>query len=396
MKSEYPNLSWLFQSNSTIKKDIFRRYGSKVEFLTDLNNLIGELRESGCRNMIERASEVNELERDFNPFLAEFHMAEYLCKLGNSIRFLPLELVKTEFPNTSPDIECENENIRFFVEVTYVKNSDSTMLIIEDLRDILKNYPYCVSIRFKEQLSLPRLPYQEKTIQGELIKKSMDQFRLKLPEISGALPYQVNTDEIVFTIYPSNSNEGYPGFFTSSCEIPIDAIVDYIHHRLTEKAGKWCRFPPKFQDVPYILALHCDDNSIDNIEMEELLYGRIIALGIQSSDDLEFMHQQIIMRDRQWENINSNKASLISFWAEIESASNQGWEDLLREKRLIPNDYQYLNTPGIYLTDPMMKNVSGVLFKIHNNFYFYPNPFSDPGIIDPDIIKDLRIPKERL
>ncbi|HDQ07810.1 MAG TPA: hypothetical protein ENN44_03395 [Methanoculleus sp.] len=387
MESNYPHLCWIFEKNLDLKEELFEKFSKNSEYLEYLDDLASKLDGLDCLNVQEKIAEINDIERDFSPFCCELEVASYFAERGNKIQLL----LNGYFKKKSPDILCENKKISSYIEVTSISNSSSTLLIIDELRQFLKKYPYCVLIDFDEVLSIPRLKYDEKRIQNELVERSLASFKEKIPEEIQEYPYFIETESIKFRILPANSKEGYPGIFNSGCKVPSDEILEYITYRLVEKAKKRESFPKKHQDFIYIVALVCDDKSIDSIDMQDLLYGNICGYPLIDCGDPKFKAQEEFIRT-EWEKIIQNKSERIPKWKEIDSASLLGWNDLLIKYHLIPHDYHYLYEEGIYLASLEMKHVSGVLFvRKGKEAIFYPNPFCYSEINDPNICSDLNI-----
>jgi len=388
MESIYPHLCWIFENNLDLKEKFSEKFSKSSEYLENLDDLVSKLDGLECLNLQEKIAEINDIERDFFPFCCELEVALYFAERGNKTQLL----LNGYFEKKSPDILCENNKVTAYIEVTSISNSDSTLLIIEELRQFLKKYPYCVLIDFDEVLSIPRLKYDEKVIQNELVERSLASFKEKIPDEIQEFPYVIETECIKFRIFPANSKEGYPGIFNSGCKVPSDEIQKYITYRLVEKAKKRGSFPKKHLNNPYIVALVSDDNYIDSIDMQDLIYGKICGYGIIDRGDLELNAQMEFIRKNEWEKIIQNKSEMIPKWKEIDSASSQGWNDLLIKYHLIPHDYHYLYEEGIYHANPEMKHVSGVLFiRKGIEAIFYPNPFCYSEINNPNVSFDLNI-----
>ncbi|KXB05807.1 hypothetical protein AKJ52_03015 [candidate division MSBL1 archaeon SCGC-AAA382C18] len=76
----------------------------------------------------------------------------------------------------------------------------------------------------------------------------------------------------------------------------------------------------------------------------------------------------------------------------VKEASKKGWKQLLLKHRLIPNGRSYVNPEkqGIYISRNVMKNVSGVIGSYPTSgFDFFPNPFAEDQINDPNFMNYL-------
>jgi hypothetical protein len=178
---------------------------------------------------------------------------------------------------------------------------------------------------------------------------------------------------------------GYPRYILWDCiEVPTDILCDYIKGRLIEKAIKRDSFKDDNRKFTYIIALDFHESSIDEIDITKLLYGHTNHLASNAFGLPEAEYTK--WKSDMWDSIN-NKTRNNASWTLIEQAKNRGWETLLIEKSLIPNDYSYVDEEGIFISEKEMKNVSGVLFRDKwNNITFHPNPFCDIEINDPRIL----------
>ena len=164
-------------------------------------------------------------------------------------------------------------------------------------------------------------------------------------------------------------------------EVLTEILCDDIKGRLIEKAIKRNSFENEHRKVNYIIALDCHEPSIDVIDINKLLYG---LTGHLASNTFGLSEAHYIKwKSETWDSIN-DKIRNNESWIKIEQAKNRGWEPLLIEKCLIPNDYSYVEDEGIFISNEEMKNVSGVLFRDKwNNITFHPNPFCHIEINDP-------------
>lgn len=388
MNEQYPNLSWALTDNLCLKTIICEEYKHNSHYLSDLNKLISELISYKCEGIQEKLKDVKTLNK-FSSTLSELELALLIAK-NKEINELKL-LSDDYLPSKSPDILFRDEVFTSYVEVTRVnENPYITDIILSRLSKILKFHPYRVDVSLNTELSIPKMKRTERHIQKDLVEKSLDMFEEIFQEKLANNTFQtpsdvIDTKSLIFTVERTNSGKGYPRFISSDCiEVPMDVLCDYIKKRLIEKAIKRNSFVDEHRNVCYIIALHWDEPSIDEIDITKLLYGHTnhLASNIMGLSEADYTKWKADM----WNSINNNIRNSAS-WIIIEQAKNRGWEALLIEKCLIPNEYSYVDNEGIFLSEKEMKNVSGVLLRNKwNKITFHPNPFCDIEINDPRIL----------
>lgn len=134
---------------------------------------------------------------------------------------------------------------------------------------------------------------------------------------------------------------------------------------MIEKAKKRDDWEKEYLNYPYIIAFDCEEWSIDDITINGLLYGQRAEIASPIEKYKEW-------KEKEWKSIINDKENKIPKWKEIEKARKDGWEKLLTKEGLVPTDYTYLIKEGIFLSEPKMKNVSGVMFRKYNKVFYFP------------------------
>ena len=380
MTNVYPNLTWALSLNPKLQEMFFEEYNSNASYLSQLEELILELKSLKCKGIQEEIKDVSDLYK-FNSIVSELEIAQILAKNGTEATLLPDDY----FQSKSPDILCENDIINSYIEVTRLSGNDYLLNpIITYLKDFLKNNPYRIDVTLKKNLSIPKVNGSERGQQEQLVELSLKEFedKFKISTLS-EFPFEIDTTDITFKIYETNSGNGYTGIITLELvTIPSKTLCEYVKDRLIKKAIKRNYFEDIHRTYPYILAFDCDEWSIDASDINRLLYGVITVIASTPNQ----------WRENEWNKIITDKERNIPKWNEIDTASKNGWGDLLNEKCLIPNNYSYLSEEGIFLSEQLMKNVCGVLFRDKlDNVSFYPNPFCSIEINYYDLQQRLRL-----
>ncbi|PAV13078.1 hypothetical protein ASJ81_18825 [Methanosarcina spelaei] len=388
----YPNLSWALTNNYRLNNILSEQYIDNPHCLSYLDNLISELLSYNCKGIQDKLKDASDLNK-FISTLSELQITLILAK-NEEIGELKL-LHDNYFLKESPDILFRNRNFTFYVEVRRIyANPYIVDTILDHLQEFLKGYPFCVNIFLGTELSIPKMRGTERIAQKDLVKESLrifeEEFKEKIASDMLTSSFVIETNYIKFTVEKTKSGKGYPGFITSDLiEVPTDILCTYITERLVEKAAKRDSFNSEHRKIYYIVAFDCHEPSIDAIDMNELLYGHmsyISELNITGSSEEDYAKNRL----DYWNFLNNNIKNSAS-WRIIEQAKNRGWEKLLTEKCLIPNDYSYIDDEGIFISETKMKNVSGVLFRgTRNEIAFYPNPFCDTEINNPKILNFMK------
>ena len=377
MTNPFENLFSLLDNNPELRDTFLRKFQGKNEYLSILDNLVSFFIPAHRDMLIVKIKETNSLKK-FNSLMSELNAAKIFAQKGCEINLLSDDY----FKNASPDILCKCSNFSFYVEVTQLSDSEPTLKIIEELRELLRDKPFVARVVFNHLLSPPCFSGAERYGQDQILEKSMDQFRKELKSLTPEpQDHEIITDGIKFSLSYSGRIPGIVGSFSSSYKFPEDLFEKYATYRLLEKAKKRESFEGSERNYPYILTFASENISIDDIDFKDLLYGCTLEIFVFQSEDAEMVRQSTILRDKDWEDILNNKNKHIPKWQEIEAAANCGWNDFLTRIHYIPNNYTYLTKEGLFLSEPLMKNVSGILLiRKSTEPHFYPNPFCEPEI----------------
>jgi hypothetical protein len=377
MTSRFENLFNLLNYNPELRDMFLQKFQEKNEYLSILDNLVSFFIHSHRDMLIVKIKETNSLKK-FNSLISELNTAKIFVQKGCSINFLSDDY----FENASPDILCRCSDFSFYVEVTQLSDSEPTLKIIEELRELLRDRPFVARIEFTDFLSQPCFSGAERREQDKILENSMAQFRKDLKSLSPeSQDHEIITEGIKFSLTYTGKRPGIVGSFSSSYMFPEDLFEKYATYRLLEKAEKRESFKGSEKNYPYILAFASEIISIDEIDFKDLLYGCTTEIFAIQSNDPEEVLQSTILRDNDWQKIIGEKSKHIPRWQEIEAAANSGWNDFLTRIHYIPINFIYLTKEGLFLSEPLMKNVSGILLiRKSTEYHFYLNPFCEQVI----------------
>jgi len=385
MNKPFPDLIGLLDQNPALSKIVLEKFKKNPTYLSYLNKLISELRRLQCQNLTEKIKEPNDLERFFS-FTAEITTAKILADHGAKITFLTTD--SFEKFSQSPDILGKFSGVPFFFEVNRLKDSHIIQYILDELNEYLQNLPYLVRCHCNVKLSEPVFLREERENQDIIAKRSVAQFKDQIGCIKGENTlFEIKTEGINYSVNHSGTARGYAYFTQEAWIFPDEKFEKYVSDRLLKKACKRSDFKGKDRLIPFILVFLSDDCSIDETDFDDLLYGKIMQYGTEESNLLGASQSD---REEGWKDILKDKRKIIPKLCEIESASHFGWKEFLEKRHLIPNNFMYLHKEGLFLSNPLMKNVSGVmLITKSNSAFFYPNPFCYSEINNTEILKIL-------
>jgi hypothetical protein len=364
----YSDLLWAINGTRTLPPNLTCREYAIFSFINEKINL---LRCSGCQGIQDKFKKFDHDKA--TTYLAELIVAEYFLNRGHRVTLLGSNC----FSRESPDMLVKTSDGEIFVEVAYMSSSDPISILFDNLRKITERYPYVVNFSFNNNVSMPHHDWNARNQQMNNLNPSVKQFETALEHNNfGTLPHHGETASFSYDIIERDpSGKGCPLILTSSCSTSLNFSWAYLTLRLQKKAKKRLTFPANKQKIPYLVALVCDEPGISSGELGYLLFGSTTHYDCFSfpSIPVEVREKQ---KNKRWNEILT-ELSARSTWAEIQCARENGWEDLLARKYLLPHDYCYVDKPGLFFTDSLLSQVSGLLFcRCSGNCELFPNPFS--------------------
>lgn len=361
----FSNLKWALASNQHNLVDmLFEAYRDNHDYLAYLDELVCFLRRHKCENIRKKLENVGNLFW-FQSVCSELEIARALIERGKSVTFLPDDYGDMVSP---PDLIAKNDQIEAYVEVKRIIEDEASNTILDFLRKFLRkySYPYIVDLEMNDTMSIPVTRWQDIDKKEKLAKKALKELESHITKIDPQrLPTEIKTSAGRFKVYTSPSGKGHPGVFrTPVIKIPTDKLVEKIRHDVITKAKKRDRWSNEHRVKYYLVA----------IDFEQIFYH---------TDDLD-----IALIGNTTTYLPPLPMPKTPETHELKTAIERGWEDFLREKYVLPRDRTSLdfNKRGIFFTEPVVRNVSGVLGKFRKALYFVPNPFAFAEINDPRLV----------
>lgn len=363
--SRFPNLDWALSRNPHVKTALSTLYAARPKYLAELDGLINELRKGKCQKIQEKMNDANDLQK-FESTLAELKIGRYLLRHGKSIVFLPDNYMPGMSP---PDILVNDASGQYLVEVKLLTEDDiCTEIILEGLRSFLttSKFNVLVDIELDKELSTPKTTYAERRAKEKLAKATLQEFQNKFNKINfSKLPAKVTTQGATFAVKTSPVKRSMVEAMRTRVILLPAELREKLKRDICTKASKRNSWKGADLLIPFIIAVYTEQWGIDIDDAKDVLFGERCTIA------------------------GSTPMPKIVIQPVIQHAARRGWQAYLQAEYLLPHKRTYLvwNKRGIYFTEPVTENVSGVIVGDESSsFSFIPNPFCDAQINNPNII----------
>ena len=239
-----------------------------------------------------------------------------------------------------------------YIEVARFNEDDLLTILLDELRQFLRSKatPYLVDVDIPDMLSVPVTGYHSMQERKDTANRIMKEFETKF---SSPPPAQIVAGNVTFTISNSSTGTCGPGLVNSAAiEVPSHLYISRIRYLVTSKAIKRESWTGDNLKKRYVIAIDTEQSYLDEEDVAQAVLGARVT-------------------DPIWP------------LPEVADAAKKGWVTYLEKEHLITKDRTYLASRGVFLSDPLCKNVSGVIVRKSSNVWFY--PFSADEINDPTI-----------
>jgi hypothetical protein len=358
----YPNLIWAFKCNKKLLRQLSQAYANNKRFFPYLENLIQGLRKNCCSNIQKKIKDADNIPKFFS-VLSELKIAHLLTSHGKKVKLLPDNYLSGK----SPDLIARDSEWEPYIEVKRLTEDEASNILLEELRKFLNTLSINVrvDVKLKHKLSMPTTTRKRRQVKLKRARSAIATFKRKISRINlSKLPITIDVREAIFEVHSSQSKSFVGAIDTSLVTVPTNMLIKKIRRDVADKAAKrlsWKRREPRRL---YIVAIDCDQPWIDEDDVEEALIGHKVAV-----------HRNVPL------------PSLKPIWG-VKRSIKKGWKTYLMKKSIIPNSRTYVDPgkKGAFLSERVMKNVSGVLVRFTNgSFIFMPNPFAYDEINDPKL-----------
>jgi len=343
------NIDWALQGNPYIKTALLAKYPCGHTYWNYLDELILDLRNAGCNGIQEKIADVDSFKK-FESARSELEISRLLSDRGKQVELLS-DSYLAGIP--SPDLLVTDSNGQAYVEVTRFNEDAFVSIVLDELRQFLKNQstPYQVDVRIPDELSLPGIGYRSMREKKDKANVVMERFKLEFSSASTPPP-QIIAEDVTFSISKSNRSRGGPGLIDSAViVVPSHQYVSRIRFLVTWKAAKRESWTDHHLKKWYIIAIDTEQTFLEEDDAIEAVLGHRITEHIIP------LH-------------------------EVQEAAKKGWSPFLERYHLIPKDRTYLASKGVFLSDPICRNVSALILRKNQDVWFIPNPFAADDIND--------------
>jgi len=342
------NIAWALQMNPRITTLLLAKYPYGHTYWDYLDDLVSNLLDAKCKGIQEKFADVDSSNK-FESTRSELEIAKLLCTVGKQVELIP----DSYLVGPSPDLLVTDSNGQAYVEVTRFNEDELVAIIVEELRQFLKHQsiPYRVDVSIPDELSLPATGYRSMQAKKDTAKTVMEKFKQEFPS-SGTPPSEITAEEVTFSISKSTQGQGGPGIINSALiVVPSHQYVDRIRYLVTWKARKRESWTGDHLKKWYVIAI---DTEHVYLEEEDVI--------------------QAVLGHRVTEHIIPLQ--------EVQEAAKKSWGPFLEKIHLISEDRTYFGSRGVFLSDPICKNVSGLIVRKDQKVWFVPNPFAADEIND--------------
>jgi hypothetical protein len=343
-----PSISWALQKNPNILPILLTKYPYGHTYWNYLDGLVSSLLNAQCKGIQEKFADVDNSNK-FESACSELEIARLLIAKGKQVQLLP----DSYMVGPSPDLLATDPNGQAYVEVTRFNEDELVEIIIEDLRQFLRQQPtpYQVDVSIPDDLSVPATGYRLMQAKKDRAKDAMDKFKQTFTS-SGTPPSEIIAEDITFTVTKSTRKQGGPGFINSAVIIvPSHQYVDRIRYLVTWKARKRESWTGDHLKKWYFIAIDTKHVYLEEDDPIKAVLGYTVTERIFPEP-------------------------------EVNEAARKGWGSFLEQVHLIPKDRTYFASRGVFLSNPICKNVNGLIVRKDQNAWFVPNPFAADEIND--------------
>lgn len=332
-----------------------------------LDDLVKDLRSAGCKGIQEKMIDVANNPTKFRAIISEFEIARQFTRKAKKVEMLTDDFM----PGKSPDMHVVDKNGEYYVEVVRFSDDETLSIILDELRRMLHDHskPFQVDVTLSSELSIPVVGHTDRAAKDAKIGSIMTKFETELVGMSDAdLPKEIVIDEVKFEVTKSSTGRGFPGFINGQViVVPTDKFVQRIRFLVADskfgKALKRVKWTGDHLKQRYIIAIDCEQD-VDDEDLVEALLGRRESYALPL------------------------KPLIVKVPSEITGAAAKSWKSYLEETHLLPKGQTIFSSYGVYLTESICRNVSGVIVyvRLGEELLFIPNPFAEGVINDSKLV----------
>jgi hypothetical protein len=343
-------------------------FGYNDEYLKILDELLEELYIKGCKGIEVKIHETSpDLDR-FQATISEMEFARFFLRIHMNVELLSNNLFKGR---KALDIHVSSKSREYYVEVKNIQLDDETHVLGCKVAEYLNTLglSFMVVVKASKSLSTPAYLHANREEKEKNCEKALKEFREKANDIHASSSIiEIETANADFELHPTNKNKSYLGISTMKEAIcQPDDYSERIKYDILNKSQKREDWKDDELDKSYIVAL--DDKSW--------------LFGIDTFNGDLFGHATIYLEPFPVPDVTVD--------SKIDHALKIGWKDYLIKMCILRNDRSIIpdNKRGMFLSEPVLANVTAIIVKNREMFYLLANPFAEERINNPAIIQEL-------
>jgi len=328
-----------------------------------LDSLIEDLRGKQVSGIQEKIADADNIQKLYS-VVSELRIAQLLANRGKKVTLLPDNFMGS---NPSSDILAKDSFGECYIEVKRLTEDHPSLLLRELLNSRLNKEArrYRVDVRLHGNLATPMVKRQERVAKEALIRAAGEEFWSWLESQDLAnLPLTFQTGGVRFNVQETHLGKAFVGLVHSDVhKVPIEDWVEKLKEDVTEKAEKRTVWTGKDLEKFYVVAIDCEQISIERDDVDEALFGHRIP---NANLGLDGMARQKIL---------------------VVGIKDE-WKPFLLEKHIISRERidPIPATSGVFFTEEVTRNVSGVIVRFASGgSYCLPNPFAYEAINNPNL-----------
>jgi len=345
---------------------VLARYPRGHSYWKYLDGLVASLISKKCDGIQDKMKDVGKNNMlKFESTISELRVALLLARSGKSVRLLSDDYL----PGKSPDIHAIDSLGNYYVEVVRFSDDETIETIFEQVGAILSSLPspYRIDVSLSAVLSSPAVDHQERRAKTAKIENIMSSLKLALGSgILPVLPASIHIEGVEFSISRSPIEVGFVGTINSGpVVLPRGGFSSRIRYLVADprfgKAWKRETWKGKHLSYYYLIAIDVDQSFFEDESALEALLGQRAGYTFE--------------------------APKTPVNPKVNKAASKNWTNYLERVHLLPRGRTIFTSYGIYLTDPICENVSGVLLAMKSErTLFIPNPFAQDSINNSKLV----------
>src|SRR6266480_3782366 len=367
-RTRNPDLVWSFRRNPRLLRQV--EASESPGYIKYLGDLIAGLKHAGCRNILAKVAEAGNLNH-LQSIISELKIASRL--VSSRKRIILLSGSGSTIP--TPDMLTHNSRDSY-VEVKRLSEDAVRHELVRNLVTSCNQLGLAarIDVKLGQRLSVPAISFAQRTKKERVAGSCSRSFIRQMRDVrQHNLPIRIETRWARIDVSPSSLGRNHMGSLrTDVISVPVKRYKRKIKFDVLLKAKKRERWTGRRRSKFYIVAIDCEDISIEVDEFEDVLLGSRMS-------------------------IFGGPIPRVRLPRRVQKAIQLGWKGFLLSNCIIPNrqknaylDFDKISNRGLYLRDRLLDNVSAVICRFASGqTRIIPNPYAEKRINDPNLAQFL-------